>query len=385
MYVGLDVHKKYSWATVLDEDGKKVQEQKFSSTGRELIAFLSSLSPADKVVMEASSTWTHIYDMLVERRIEAILAHPLQTKAIANARIKTDRISAEVLAQLLRADLVPTAYVPSKEIRELRNVTRYRAGLVKLQTQVKNQVHALLARNGIEHEFSDLFGKSGMQFLLDLQSSFNGVDWAVLRSSMSVLVHISAEIERVSDYIASLVREEKNVKLLMTIPGIDFYSAALIVAEIADIKRFQNYKQLCSWAGLVPSVHQSGSVRRFGRITKQGSRWLRWILVQVVQHLVKRPGKLQEFYIRVARAKGSKVARVAAARKLLRIIWCMLSRGEPYREEEEKLTLTKRRRMQKRAKGYSTTVEEIFEEAEELYEWVKGGGAFIKEVRNDVR
>lgn len=377
MYVGLDVHKKYLWATVLDEDGKIVREGKFLSTGEELIVFANSLGPGDEVVMEASWTWTHIYDLLTERGIKVCLAHPLRTKAIASARIKTDRIDAETLAQLLRADLVPTAYVPSKRIRELRTVTRYRAGLVKLQTQVKNQVHALLARNGIQHDFSDLFGKKGMHFLLDLQFSLRAGDWAILRSCINVLVHLSAEIQRVSDYIASLTKEREDVKLLMTIPGIDFYSAALVASEIADIKRFPSYKQLCSWAGLVPSVHQSGSMRRFGRITKQGSRWLRWILVQTVQHLVQRPGRIQEFYIRIARAKGSKVAKVATARKLLRIIWCMLTRNEPYVEEDDRLTRSKYRRMRLRAKEYPVAIEEIFDEAMELYEWAKGAGAFI--------
>jgi transposase len=324
MYVGLDVHKKYAWTTVLDEDGNIVQEKRFSCTGKELMDFVSSLSMGDKVVMEASSTWTHIYDLIDGRGIEVLLAHPLQTKAIASARIKTDRISAETLAQLLRANLVPTAYVPSKEIRELRSITRFRAGLVKLQTQLKNTVHALLARNGIEHEFSDLFGKCGMKFLLNLQFSLSKVDWTILLSSMSALVHISTEIDKISKHIATIAKEREEVKLLVTIPGIDYYSATLIVAEIADIKRFPSYKQLCSWAGSVPSIHQSGNTRRYGKITKQGSRWLRWILIQAVQHLVKRPGKLRHFYLRIAHAKGGKVAKVTTARKLLRIIWCML-------------------------------------------------------------
>lgn len=377
MYVGLDVHKRYAWATVLDGDGNIVQEKRFSCTGKELIDFVGSLSVGDKVVMEASSTWTHIYDLIDGRGIEVLLAHPLQTKAIASARIKTDRISAETLAQLLRANLVPTAYVPSKEVRELRSITRFRAGLVKLQTQLKNQVHALLARNGIEYEFSDLFGKCGRKFLLDLQFSLSKMDWTILLSSISALVHIGAEIDKISKHVATIAKEREEVKLLMTIPGIDYYSATLIMAEIADIKRFPSYKQLCSWAGLVPSVHQSGNTRRHGKITKQGSRWLRWILIQAVQHLVKRSGKLRDFYLRIARAKGSKVAKVATARKLLRIIWCMLWRKEPYREEEEKLTRTKYRRMQRKAKEYPTTIEEIFEEAEELRERVKEPEAFI--------
>lgn len=379
MYVGLDAHKKYCLAVGQDEAGRKVMEKRFCGTGPELQNFVSSLKRRDQVVIEACGTWMHIYDALTERGIQVRLAHPLKTKAIASARIKTDRIDANILAHLLRANLVPEAWVPPVGIRELRSITRYRAGLVKLQTQVKNHVHALLMRNGIEYEFSDLFGKTGLEFLSALDERLKSIDSGILRSCMNTLAHLGPEIKRVSDHIASIVEEDDDVRLLMTIPGIDVYSAALITAEIGDIRRFPTYKQLCSYAGIVPSLHRSGKAVHYGRITKQGSKWLRWILAQVVNHLIRRHGKLHDFYIRmVRRGKGKNTARVALARKLLRVIWCMLTRREPFREESEGLTTMKYKRMEQRAKEYSVPWDEIFHVAEERYAWAESeAGRFL--------
>lgn len=365
MYVGLDAHKEYCLAVGQDGAGRKVMEKRFCSTGPGLQSFVNSLAQGDQVVIEACGAWAHIYDALTERRIKVKLAHPLKTKAIASARIKTDRIDANILAHLLRANLIPEAWVPPAGIRELRTITRYRASLVKLQTEVKNQVHALLMRNGIRHEFSDLFGNAGHEFLMNLDHRLKSVDSAILRSCTGTLAYIAPEVKRVSDYIASIVKENEDVKLLMTIAGIDVYSAALIVAEIGDIRRFPTYKQLCSYAGIVPSVHSSGGIVRYGRITKQGSKWLRWILAQAVNHVTRRPGKMHDFYIRmVRRGKGKNVARVAVARKLLRVIWCMLTRREPFREENEQLTAMKYRRMEQRAREYPVTWEEVLHKAE---------------------
>ena len=231
------MHKEYCLAVGQDDAGRKMREERFCSTGPELQKFVESLKQGDEVVIEACGMWTHIYDALMEHGIKVKLAHPLKTKAIASARIKTDRIDANILAHLLRSNLVPEAWVPPQPIRELRSITRHKAGLVKLQTQVKNEVHALLARNGMRYEFSDLFGKAGCEFLKSVEPRLKPADSVILRSCASVLAQLGPEIERISGHIASVVKENEDVELLMTILGVDVYSAALIVAEIGDIRR----------------------------------------------------------------------------------------------------------------------------------------------------
>lgn len=231
--------------------------------------------------------------------------------------------------------MIPKSWVAPKEIRELRNITRHRASLVKMRIQIKNEIHAFLEKKRIKavkkkkKELSNLFGKKGMEFLDSLE--LNSTDSAILSSQLEVLKTLNREIDKVTNYIGCIVKRNREARLLMTIPGISYYGALLIVSEIGDVHRFSAQKKLCSWAGIVTSVYNSGNTQRHGRITKQGSKWLRWILIQCTHITVRYPGNLQDFYLRLMRKKGKKVAIVAAARKLLTVIYWMLLRGEEYR------------------------------------------------------
>lgn len=322
MFVGLDVHKRYCYATVVNAEGKVVREGKFLNTLDELDRFFEDVEDGAEVVMEASSTWERLYDHIEERGFDVTLAHPLKLRAIAAARIKTDRLDSQKLAQLLRADLIPASYVPSKDVRELRWWVRHRASLVRWRTQVKNKIHLLLAQQGIVSPFTDLFGKAGREFLhslwLDLSSQRGLEDY------LAVLEVLNERIDLITRHLEQHAETLPQVELLTSVPGIGTYSALLIWSEIGEIERFPSSKQLCSYAGLVPRVHQSGSVDYHGRITKEGSRWLRWILVQVAHRAVHTAEVLQRFYRKLVRKKGVKVAIVAAARKLLTYIYQML-------------------------------------------------------------
>jgi transposase len=324
-FVGLDVHKNSTRAVVIDERGKKLMEGRFDSTVQGLEKFLERIDKDAKLVMEACYSWQHLYEYLEEVGYEVKLAHPLKTRAIAEARIKTDSIDSETLAHLLRTDLLPESYVPAKYVRVERQIARHRASLVNMRTQVKNKIHAILARHGIRYEYSDLFGKSGIEFLqkvdLPSESRFQLNQYLVL---LRVLSH---KIEETSEQIEALSIDNPSARLLMSIPGISHYSALLIMAEIADIRRFPTAKHLCSYAGLIPSVHQSGDMRRTGHLTNQGSKWLRWILIQCANVAIKRDNALKRFYGRIEKKKGHKIAIVATARKMLCYVYAMLTLG----------------------------------------------------------
>jgi len=220
----------------------------------------------------------NIYDKLEDAHIPVVLAHPLKTKAIASARIKSDRVDARILAHLLRADLIPESYVPSKEMREMRSLVRHRISIVKVRTMLKNKIHAIIDRNGLKHEFSDLFGKAGISWLKGLK--LPSLDRLMLDNHLTHIESLERQIKRVDEEITSRASQDEDVKLLLSLTGIDVYTALLIKSEIGDIRRFPNYKKLVSWAGLAPSLHQSGSIEYHGAITKQGSRMLRWIIVE---------------------------------------------------------------------------------------------------------
>jgi len=331
LYAGLDVHKKHCFGTVLDEKGKKVKEAKFPNTQEGLKVFFNGLEDV-KVVIEATSFWLPVFEYLEKRGMEVVLSHPLKTRAIAEARIKTDKIDSETLAHLLRSDLVPASYIPPKETRELREFVRHRASIVRMRTGVKNTIHSILLKEGLRCPHNDLFSEKGIRWLesqaMKDSSSFK------IRTYLSLLESLDVKIETATHKIGELSLED--AKLLMTIPGVGYYSAMLILGEIGDISRFPNPKKLCSYAGLVPSIHQSGNTVMMGNITRQGSSWLRWILVQCAHVSIRKNNRFSRFYEKVARRKGKKKAVVATARKMLVIIYWVLATKRPYDDKNKR-------------------------------------------------
>jgi transposase len=327
-YIGMDVHKSFSYACVMDEGGSVIMSEKIPNEQQAIDKFIPRLEPNSKIVMEASSCWEYLYDYLEEHRFDMSLANPLKLKAIASARIKTDRIDAEILAHLLRTNLIPESYVAPQNVRDERQVVRLRASLVNIRVQVKNKIHALLAKHGITYQFSDLFGKAGIEFLQTLE--LPAASRFELDQYLTLLQVLDEKINTVQKQIEGMATDNYHAKLLMTIPGISYYSALMIMSEIGDITRFHSKKHLCSFAGLVPSVYQSGNTRRTGHITKQGSSWLRWILIQAANRAIYTNSALRKFYLELNKRKGHKTAIVATARKMLIYMYMMLRLNIPF-------------------------------------------------------
>ena len=331
LYTGLDLHKSFTYITTMDERGEILGQKKLPSNGQ-VIDFLKEFDDRMEVAIEATPSWYWLYDHLEEEGFQVKLSHPLKTKAIAYAKVKTDKVDSETLAHLLRSNLLPLSYVPEKSIRLNRELLRYRASLVKIQTGVKNKIHTILAKNNISHDYTDLFGKHGMIFLHGLTLAENYK--IALEGYLTLLDAVRAEIRIASNRVQQLAEADKETQLLMTIPGMGYYSALLTRSEIGDVNRFHSAKQLCAYAGLVPSTHASGNACFHGHITKQGSRWLRWILIESAIHAVKREGPFRRFYFRIERKKGGQIAKVATARKLLEWIFHILRDARTFPEME---------------------------------------------------
>lgn len=327
-FVGLDVHKNYTKAVVISKGGKVLMQREFNNEPVEFEKFTKEIDKNAIITLESCGCWQHIYDYLDDAGFKLKLAHPLKVKAIASARIKTDAIDARILADLTRANLIPESYVPQSYVRKERSIVRHRHSLVNIKTQIKNMIHAILIRHGINYEFSDAFGKAGMEYLysIDLPE-----EWRLAMDQyLNMIDFIDKKIEESDEIVELLCKKNPQASLLTSIPGVGYYSALLIMSEIADIRRFKDPKHLCSYAGLVPSTYQSGNTLKHGRITKQGSRWLRWILTQNAHLAVRKDDVLRTFYIRVSKRKGKKAATVATARKMLVYIHRMLSLNIPY-------------------------------------------------------
>jgi len=320
---------------VMDQRGFIIDEFTFTNTHQGIEGLASKLTMDDRVVMESTgSVWTNLYNSLDDKHIPVVLANPLKTKAIASARIKSDKVDARILAHLLRGDLVAESYVPPKHLREVRALVRHRASIVKIRTMVKNKVHALIDKYGYTCGYSDLFGRGGVEWLNSLELA--SLDRLMLSNHLQHIENLNQQIERVDEEIRSKASQDEDVKLLLSMTGIDIYTALLIRSEIGSIDRFPDYKKLVSWAGLAPSLHQSGSIEYSGRITKQGSRMLRWIMVEAARVAVNHDERMRAFYERVKHRRGDQKAIIAVANKMLKIIWFMLKRREPYESTNRK-------------------------------------------------
>lgn len=332
LYVGMDLHKNSSSFCVKDYAGNIVRQEKILTDKNQIRDFMLSLGQRASVVLEPVSQWYTYADMLEQLGNEVHLAHPLKVKAIASARIKTDKIDASVLSDLLRANLLPEAYFAKKEVRNWKEIARFRASLLNLRTQVKNKVHAILHKHALRHNFSNLFGKAGRIWLsgLALAEPFK----TNLTQYLSLIDFLTKQIDVAEAQVEKQVADHPQAKLLTSMPGVSYVSALTIMAEIGDINRFPSAKQLMGYAGLVPSTYSSGDIARHGRITKTGSKWLRYIMTETAHHQVlckKQPG-FGSYYLALKQRKGSGTAAVATARKLLAVVWRLLKDNRPWQE-----------------------------------------------------
>lgn len=330
LYVGVDFHKRYSFITEMGEDGTINSQLRLSNDRESLTQYVNKLPSESKLAIEATCNWYYFYDLVEGHDIDVSLAHPLKTKAIASARIMNDKISSTTLADLLRTNYLPTAYIPDRGVRDTREILRSRAFLVAMRTRLKNRVHAILSKNGLESPYTDIFGKKSLGWLRELQ--LRPCYRQPLDSYIRLAEFFGNEIKLVTQTIESLAMESPDARLLDTHPGISYYSALLIATEIGTIDRFPTHGQLCSYAGLVPSVHSSGGKTRLGSITKQGSKWLRWILIECSSHAVGGSARYKSLYTRVAYKHGKAAARVAVARSMLRAMYYMLKYNKPFQE-----------------------------------------------------
>lgn len=332
-YMGIDYHKQYFVATTMDEKGKVLRKQRVPTDRAAIRHYFKDACAEEPVtaVMEAGYGWEYFYDEARDLVTELYLAHPLKTRLIAEARIKTDEIDSETLAHLLRADLIPKAYSPSFDTRDKKNLLRYRSSLTAIKVQIKNMIHAVLARNHIEdtqfRSLSDKFCKKGRAYLRTIK--LRGTDTEVVNQYLDLLEEIETKIKAAESRIQAVCQQDEICGLLKTIPGIGDILAVTIRYEIDDIGRFISGKKLCSYAGLVPSTYSTGGKTYQGRITKQGNKWLRWAMIEAAQRAPMNDMWLKDFYDRISK-KGRKTARVAVARKLLEIIYRMWTEHKPY-------------------------------------------------------
>jgi transposase len=313
VYVGIDVHRKRSQVAVVTGDGK-VQLNKNTVNGAEpILGLIGDLPSGTPVAFEAAFGWSWLADLLEDYGFEPHLVHPLRCKAIASARLKNDKVDAAILAQLLRADLLPEAWIAPAKVRQLRALLRHRTGLVRLGTQLRNRIHAVAGDHGYDRSASYWTGPGrGWLAELDLPPASR----EIVTDALAVIDGLAPLIDRIDGELHQHAKADPRVKILKTLPGVGEFTALVMLAEIGDITRFGSARKLASWAGLTPTVRGSDLTVRHGHLSKQGSAWLRWVLNQAAQ-TAKRSPEFAATYAAIAKRRGKKIATIAISRKLL--------------------------------------------------------------------
>lgn len=363
---GIDVHKRFLVATILSRDGKK-ETERFSVTLEDLLKFRDWVidNRCEQVAIESTGIYWHPIHAILEGKVDLIVANAYKIKHTPGR--KTDVSDSEWIAELCLNGMIEPSRIFPKDDRELRRLTRAREGYVKQMTQEKNKIHHSLDSACIKlaSVISDIFGKSGIYLVncildgRDIDEIIEGIPFGrlkkkadqikeaikshlevsqiiLIRGSLSLIRSIQERIDELDKEISARIERRKNdLTIAMSMPGTGFISATAILAEIGNYTDFKNPEQLAAWCGLVPSLYQSAEKVVLGGITKQGSKHIRRMLIQVSYAISRtKDSKLKRFFLRIQAKKGSRVAAVALARKVLCILHHLLTNQEIYLEDK---------------------------------------------------
>lgn len=334
-YTGIDLHRKTSFITTVDAKGQIIKKLNVLNDEATILEYFLTLDDDTQVVIESTASWYWLYDLLSEHSIPVVVSNPVKTKAIASAKIKNDKLDSHMLAQLLRADLLATVYVSSLQSRQLKELLRHRSKLVRDMVRMKNRIHNIMAKNNLSVPTSDLFGKRGLAFLSEakLPKHHRHQVNTYLTLYLQLKEHTEALTKQVKQYASC----NEMAQLLMTIPGVGAITAMVMAAEIEDIGRFKSYRHLSSYAGLVPRLDASADKQRTGRITKQGSPYLRTAVVEAAQAAARTKSRLNLFFRRRIVRSGYQKAIVATAHKIVQYAYYILRDQRPYRDNIDAL------------------------------------------------
>src|SRR5436190_1040905 len=323
--VGIDVHRKRSQVAVIDADGEVLANRNVPNGVEPILKVIGGLPPGTPAALEAAFGTGWLVELLEDYGFAPHLVHPSRCKAIASARLKNDKVDAAILGQLLRADLLPEAWIAPAPVRQLRALLRHRVALVRLRTRLRNRIHAIVADYGYDRPGGGYWTGPGRAWLASLE--LPAVSRELVEDYLGLIDALQDRVDRLDWEVRQRARSDPRVKVLTQLPGVGPFTALVILAEVGDISRFASARQLASWAGLTPTVRGSDRVAHYGHTSKQGSVWLRWVLCEAAQ-TAKRSPQFAAAFQRIAQRRGKKIATTAVARKLATRAWHLLTDAE---------------------------------------------------------
>ena len=348
--IGIDIGKRRCIVCTMDRNGTVLEETGYENTYAAATAFARKArreyGKCQAVCESTGNLWIKTYEAFEDRGIPIELANPMKVRAIAEASVKTDKVDARTLAHLLRTNLIARCHVAERGVRGVRQLLRERNNLVKARTQAINRLHNLLDRYDLNpKDFAQDIWREKALKALDSKSLADPNDDYVLHRYVRGIRHHNAELGLLEKKIAGHASASEDARILMSMTGIDYYAAMLLASEIDGIGRFASPKKLVSWAGMCPTVHQSGNTMYHGRMKKDSNRKVNWVLIQAAHVAVLYDGRMRDYYERMKKTHHSSIAITHVANKMIKIIWHMLTSRDLYRDRNEKLYQKKLKRI----------------------------------------
>jgi transposase len=337
-YIAFDAHKHYTLASVARADGHVVQEERIAHDRGALHEFLRSRERGAPVAVETVGNWYWIVDEIEAAGCRPKLVHARKAKLMMGAINKTDRLDARGLNLLQRNGTLPTVWIPPGELRDQRELPRTRMVLVRQRAQLKNRIHATLAKYAL-HDIpvADLFGVRGRALLRERLTQLPAHTAYATGRLLAQVEQLTGEVDEFEDRLASVFKPTAPIQQLMTLPGVGLILAVVIALEVGEVSRFPSAEKLAGYSGTTPRVHASGGKTRYGRLRPDVNRYLKWAYIEAANAIClgrrRKPHRhVSRLYERVARRKGHATAIGAVARHLAEATYWMLSKEEPYRE-----------------------------------------------------
>lgn len=335
LYVGLDVHQKRTSMCILNEDGKTVKQELIKGAWPAVVDRLRGIGHPFSVCYEASCGYGHLYDRVAPLSGHVAVAHPGQLRLIFKSKKKHDRVDAERIAKLLYLGEVPAVHVPTVDVRGWRKLIEFRQRLLAKRVASKNQIRAVLRGNALRPPRGGLWTKKGLAWLGLLAGQLPPAEKLTIEMELEALAELGGRVKRVEAELAKIASKQPGVALLMTIPGVGIRTAEAFCAYVDDIRRFARSRQVGTYFGLVPCQDSSAGRDRFGHITREGPPTVRKLLCESAWSAVRFNPTLRAFFERVTKDDPGrrKIAIVATAHRLCRIMAAMLRSGEVWRGE----------------------------------------------------